>query len=291
MLLEQKVEQIKLTPSQQVIYEYLMNEKEKIKKKNVKIVSKETYTSPATVTRFAQALGYSGFEELKEDYLNELRYINTHFSSIDVNYPFTSMDNIQKIASKIALVTKETIDDTLELVDHDSLQKAIKYLLEAKMIHYFGLSYNLALGYIFQMDMTRIGKYVNVWDRNGEQLFLPSVVSKDDCVIFVSYTAKTKNRMIPIEQIKKQGAKIIVITSLGENDYIPFADVVLRMTTREKIHSKIKSYSTETSLKYLLDLLYSCVYACHYDENNQKRINACAAGEVSRESELDVMKE
>ena len=31
--------------------------KKKIKKKNVKIVSKETYTSPATVTRFAQALG------------------------------------------------------------------------------------------------------------------------------------------------------------------------------------------------------------------------------------------
>ena len=63
------------------------------------------------------------------------------------------------------------------------------------------------------------------------------------------------------------------------------------MTTREKIHSKIKSYSTETSLKYLLDLLYSCVYARHYDENNKKRIIACAAGEVSRESELDVMKE
>ena len=29
MLLEQKVEQVKLTPSQQVIYEYLVNEKEK----------------------------------------------------------------------------------------------------------------------------------------------------------------------------------------------------------------------------------------------------------------------
>lgn len=45
------------------------------------------------------------------------------------------------------------------------------------------------------------------------------------------------------------------------------SDVVLRLTTRERLYSKISSFTINTSISYLLDVLYSCVFAEHYREN------------------------
>lgn len=291
MLLEQIVEQVRLSSSQKVICDYLFQNPDQIEKLTAKSLAQATYTSPPTVTRFAQLLGFKGFDELKAFYAEEIRYKNSHFQNIDANYPFRWNDSMQKIANKVSLLYKETMDDTLALVDHDELQKAINYLEKAEVVHFFGMSSHLALGYMFQMDMTRIGRLVNVWDKNGEQLFLPSVVKENDCAIFVSYTANVEGRWIPIKEVKDKGAKIITITSLGENEYLPYADAKLRMSTREKVYSKIKNYTTEISVKYILDLLYSCLYARTYEESNRKRIESCKQGEIKRQTKLDIMQE
>ena len=291
MLFEQKIDQVKLSSTQLAVASLILERREGIEKMTVKEIAQITFTSPATVTRLAQKLGYSGFDELKEDYLNELAYLNSHFLAIDPNYPFVQNDNFQTIASKISTLAKESIDDTLKLVDYESLQKAVTYLADANQVHYFGLSGALMLGNIFKMDLTRLGKLVNVWDVSGEELMLPAVVKPDDCVIFVTYSGNTKGRLIPIRSVKRTGAKVILITSLGDNEASQYADVVLHMATREKIYSKIKSFTTQESTKLILDILYSCLFALDYDKNNMTRIKNCQSGEINRNPILDVMKE
>ncbi|WRK52084.1 hypothetical protein SD457_16565 [Coprobacillaceae bacterium CR2/5/TPMF4] len=51
--------------------------------------------------------------------------------------PFSNDDTIMSIASKIATLKKKSIDDTLSLVRHDDLQKAVQMI--KKLLRYMFL--------------------------------------------------------------------------------------------------------------------------------------------------------
>lgn len=60
-------------------------------------------------------------------------------------YLFTKVDNIMTIASKIATLKQEAIEDTLSLITHDDLQHAIRIIQKSSAIHLFAVSNNLLI--------------------------------------------------------------------------------------------------------------------------------------------------
>lgn len=291
MLIEQKIDQTSFSNSQQYVIDYLLKERDNIKNKTIKEISKETYTSTATVMRVAKKLGYSGFDSFKNDFIKEIEYLDTHFSKIDANLPFNRKDNIQVIASKISQLEKETIEDTLSLVEHDSLQQAIRIIEKANTIHLAAISYNLLLGEIFKLDMLRIGKNVNICNINGEILFSNILMNKDDCLIVISYSGEIKDLCTLASEAHKKGVKVIAITSLGDSTLSKYADIILYISTREKLYSKIKGYSNEISIKLILDILYSCYFNKNYEKNLKTRIHISSKAEPGRTSNYSIMKE
>ena len=87
------------------------------------------------------------------------------------------------------------------------------------------------------------------------------------------------------------GIPIIAITNIGENTVSRNADVVLRICTREKLYSKIATFSTDISFEYILDLLYSCIFALNYDKNVERKTKISSMIEKGRFSTIDIMKE
>ncbi len=291
MLIEQKVESVKLSDAQQSVIDYILKERGNIKDQTIKEIAKVTYTSTGTIIRLAKKLGYHGFEDFKEDFLKEVHYMDTHFQNIDPNYPFTSHDNMQKISSKVTALAQETLSDTLSLIEHDSLQKAICLLRNAKHIHLAAISYSLLLGQMFQLDMMRIGVPVHICSIQGEELFVPAIIGKDDCIIFISYSGEIDQLCELAKILKNKGTSIIVISSLGDNRLKTYADVVLHISTREKLYSKIGGFSNEYSIKLILDILYSQYFALDYETHLKKRIDISQRAEVTRVSSIDILKE
>ena len=238
MFIIQKLETIHLSSSQKEVAQYILDKKLEIEKLTIQELAHQTFTSPATIIRLAKKLGYEGYEAFKKDFLEEQKYILTHFNHIDPNFPFTKNDTIQTIASKMTTLSKETLDDTLSLLKHDDLQKA-------NIIHLSAISYS----------------------------------GQIDSMIHLARLAKRK------------GVSIIVITSLGDNDLRKYGDVVLNISTREKLYSKIGGFVNENSIKLILDILYACYFELNYDDNLNKRINISKESEITRFSSLDIMKE
>ncbi|KZL89622.1 MurR/RpiR family transcriptional regulator [Clostridium magnum] len=96
--------------SEEILAKYILNKKENIEKLSTKDLANATYTSPSTVIRLSQKLGFSGWNEFKEKYLEELHYLNNHFSNIDPNFPFEPNDTLMNIASKVGHLACETIE-------------------------------------------------------------------------------------------------------------------------------------------------------------------------------------
>lgn len=263
MLLEQKIKNINLTKNEQIIADYIIAHKYQLKNLSTRDIALATYTSSAGVIRLAKKLSYSGFNELKEDYLSELDYINQHFKEIDANFPFTANQSIMDIAEIMSTLMQETARDTLHLIKHDPLMKATRILQQSSTIYFYATSGNFLLAQNFKLKMIRIGKKVEVDDLDTPYSSL--LITQNDCAIIISYSGQTPSLIKIAKNLKNKKIPVIVITSIGENTLSESADCVLQMTTREKMYSKISNFTTEYSLELLLNILYSCFFKTNYN--------------------------
>lgn len=263
MLLEQKIKSINLTKNEQIIADYIIEHKYQLKNLSTRDIALATYTSSAGVIRLAKKLSYSGFNELKEDYLSELDYINQHFKEIDANFPFTANQSIMDIAEIMSTLMQETARDTLHLIKHDPLMKATRILQQSSTIYFYARSGNFLLAQNFKLKMNRIGKKVEVDDLDTPYSSL--LITPNDCAIIISYSGQTPSLIKIAKNLKNKKIPVIVITSIGENTLSESADCVLQMTTREKMYSKISNFTTGYSLELLLNILYSCFFKTNYN--------------------------
>ena len=274
MIISNKLESMaSLSKSEEALAKYILTQKENIEKLSTKDLANATYTSPSTVIRLSQKLGFSGWNELKEKYLEELQYLNQHFSNIDSNFPFESHDTLMNIASKIGHLACESIEDTLSLLKHEDLNKAVAILDKAQIINIFGMSNSLLMAYDFKHKMIRINRHVDILNLPGEQAYVAANSSPNDCAILISYSGEVHESLQIAKILKKNKTPIISLTSIGENTLKSFADCTFSITSREKLYSKIATYSTNNSIHLILDILYSCLFKMNYDYNLEYKTN------------------
>lgn len=291
MLLKEKMETGNFSSSEKTVVDYILKEGINIQNKTVKEIAEATYTVPSTLIRIAKKLNYNGWNDLKEDFIRECEYLESHFLNIDANLPFKNNDTIMSIAGKIATLKKESIEDTLSLIRHDDLQKAIQIMKKASCIHLFAVSNNLLITQEFKHNMARIRKEVRIHGLQNEIIFDATLANPDSCALIISYSGETYVLANIINALKNKNIPVIVITSIGDNTLSRKADCVLRICTREKLYSKIATFSTDSAITYLLDVLYSCIFALDYDRNLNLKIETSKAIETGRFSTVDILKE
>ena len=291
MLIREKLEYYHFSTSEEQVVEFLLEHISEIDKLSIKDIAKQCFTVPSTLVRISHKMGYEGWKELKNVLLQEERYLQEHFTNIDANQPFERTDSIMTIANKLAILKKETIDDTLSLVHHDHLQNAIKILNRSQTIHIFSISHNPMLTQKFQYDMERIHKHVIIHHIQNDFIYHAHLLENNDCGLFISYTGETQVINETIKVLKDKKIPIIALTSIGDNIMSKSVDCILRITTREKLYSKIASYSTDESIIYLLELLYSCLFQLNYTKNLEEKTTIAKLTESRKSINNNIIKE
>ena len=292
MLIQERLERCELSVSERAAADFILKEKLNIRDMTTREIAQASFSSPSTLVRIAHKMNFRGWNELKEALLKEEEYLQTHFSDIEANLPFKKSDSILSVAAKIAALKKESIDDTLSLITHDTLQKAVSLLNQASSINIFAVSNNALICQEFQHNMSRIGKRVEVCSLQGEFAYTAWLAEPSSCALIISYSGETPILIKAAKILKEHQIPTVLITNIGENSLLPMADCVLHICTREKLYSKIASFSTDASIEYLLDVLYSCIFRLDYDEYLQMKIRSAQEIEHGRSrSTVDIIRE
>ncbi|MFP6334323.1 SIS domain-containing protein [Bacillus subtilis] len=106
----------------------------------------------------------------------------------------------------------------------------------------------------------------------------------------MSYTGETTNILKLLPMIRKKKATIISLTSIGDNTLVKQSDYLFRITTREKLYSKIGNFTLNNSITFLLDIFYSCIFSEAYKDNIEFKVNISKYYD-SRKSSNKVMRE
>lgn len=285
MFLFQKIEELGVgkNSASAAIAAYILEDRSRILKKNLQEIAAETFTSKASVVRFAKALGFHGWKDFLQDYMKELNYQEQFSQDINFNFPFEAESTAEEIAQNLRTLAVQTLDDTMENLDFGDIARAVNLMQRASRIVVFCVSPHTYIASLFQRKMMTIQKPTQVVVPREMGISARTMTSQDLAVI-ISYAGENPEAepMKVVNYLREHRIPMIAITSDGSNYLRQQVSTVLTMTTRENLYNKIATFSTEESLLYLLNLLYSCFFARQYEHNRTRKTESARILEQHR---------
>lgn len=274
-----------------LIAQYILKQQNNLNNLSARFIAKEINTAPSTITRFCQKIGYQGFNEFKQAYLNEVDYLSSHFEEINPNYPFEYNDKNITVANKMGQLYHEIINDTLSLISHDSLQASISLIKNAKNIYISSSGVQSDLAKTFKDKMLKIGKNVIIESKQDEAFYRASFCDSESVFIIISYSGETQVILRVAKKVKERKIPLIAITSYGGNSLSNEANHTLVVSSREKLIQNLGSFSMNLSTLFLLDVLYMNVFNDNFKTNYNKKIQTSKGFEKNRTSSNPLLKD
>lgn len=295
MTLAQRVEELTISSggdSKRTIGEFVLQQKGRLCEFSTQQIANETYTSKSALVRFAKTLGFSGWKDFAREFVSEQHYQDTHYSDIDPNIPFHADSSTKDIISLMCSLQMESLMDTADLIKPWQIDKVVDLLEQSNRIALFGMSPNNLLGELFRRRMLTVGKLVEI-PALGDSGLLAASLREGDCAIIISYSGNshTCEPLNALRFLEKNHVPVIGITSCGTNYLRQHAAHTLSISSQEKLFSKISTFATETSILYILNVLFSTYFARNFQENFKEKVDMGRVLEYQRFSNVSELKE
>ncbi len=260
-----------MSKTEEELADFFLREGENLKKYSSRSLAEATYTSPATIVRMCKRLGFAGFDDFKEQFLAEIRYLDQQPGAVDVNFPFAKGDSLMKAANRMAQLYEEVTRDTLSLLQNDVLQKAVRILRASENVCIYSMGTAINQAECFREKMLKIGKRVTISSNLNYQLYEAGCLSVKDAAVIISYSGETRKMLQIAAECKKRHVPVIAITSFGENSLTRYATCKLTQSTRESMFQNLGDFSSHLSVSLLLDILYSAYFLQDYERHYQNK--------------------
>ncbi len=197
-----------LSPNQRNLAEFILNHIEEIPFWNSQTLAKSAGTSPATVVRFSQRLGYSGYPALRED-IGELvkGEINREYVS-----RIESLDG--DVLSMVANQDVADINETLNQLNRADFSRTVDLILGASQVHTLGLGVSNLMADLLAYQLNQVGIAASPM-RTGTTSFVEQVAFFDKTHVLVafSYPPYSETTVSITQLAKNTGVKVIGITN------------------------------------------------------------------------------
>lgn len=221
----------KFTDREKLIADYLLLENIKIVDMSAKEIAEATKTSAPTVVRFAKKLGFSSLNEMKIKLsisLNEKKS-NGEFKYLDKDLSTRSIVN--GVKSSIHSI----IDETVDLISEEELDKAVELLTNAKTIYIFSVGVSSLVGLDFYYKLSRINKRCIVHEDTHLQVTSSVLMQEGDVAVVISYSGETKEVLLCAKNARENNVPVIAITKASiDNKLESFSDISLHVPYVEK---------------------------------------------------------
>jgi len=256
----------KLTTSEQVLVDYILDAPEKVIHFSPKELAVHSYVSISTIYRLINKLDLDGLNDLK---FALVTYLNEHGTEpmIDIDYPISAEDNHYAMTQKLKTVYEQTIQSTIDTNDVEMLALSSALLEEANIVDIYASSANIYFAQNFQFQMQEIGRNINVPIDDYRQNLTAANSTPNHLAIVVSYEGRGSSVKKILKILKKNQCKILLITSLHSPLLQEKVDGVFYFSSMENHYNKISSFSTRMSLMSIFDCLYLSFFNQDYDKN------------------------
>ncbi len=216
-----------LRSSERKVAEYVIKNPEAVTRLSITDLADECGTSEPTVIRFCRKLGLKGFMDLKLSLARDLP------SSQYIHESVSEDDTLPRIFDKMMMAAKEAINETMNRMDLDLLDRACEALGEAKRVEFYGVGGSAPVALDFHHKFFRLGVPCIAYDDPHMQAMSASLLTPEDVVVAISHTGSTQDILDSVKIAKNSGATIIGLIGHTKSPLARLCDITIPVFSQE----------------------------------------------------------
>ena len=280
MLIEKLRHQEGFSPSEAALAGFILDYGEELAYLSIHEIAEMSYTSTTTVRRLAQKVGCDGFRDFKIQYVKEITNPGVLDEIVDVNHPFHFGAQPSLIANNIALLVNKAIQETLQSLDYDDINKAVDLIRNAEYIFLYGIGDSAITLRAFQNRLIKLKKVAVLATDNGDESVYSMMATQKCAALFVSYRGGTQTLLRNAQMLARNGVPMISLSSQVNTFLTDHAAVSLKIPPYEIQSDNIATFYSQECFSFILNVIYSVLYTRSYLENRdrKKRIDQVTSG-------------
>lgn len=243
-----------LTTIEQQIADYLIYSDDSIGKMTLDELAVHINVSKSSIFQFIKKLGFDGYQDFKMSVvknISEIRSDNflSHYHDID------KKDTTYDIAMKVLHSNVQALLDLRYSITEAQLDHILKLIHKSTTLHFFGLGGSSVVAHDSYHKFMRTKYHVNYIQDYHMQLSYTTKMGKNDCVFIFSHSGMTRESNILAEEVKRNNAKLIVLSGINQSNLAQLADETIIITTEE---SAFRTEALVARLAYIsiMDFIY-----------------------------------
>jgi len=254
-----------LSKQQKLLATYILRNPKDVLNLTSKELGEKSGVSTATVVRFAQQLDLASFSDLKISIASQLSS-----GKVIVDTVIGKDDTSKIMSEKLEQVYDSSIQKSLAMINENDLNKAVELLNEATHVYLLGVGTSGLIAYDLYHKLNRYGiKTFYETDAHMNLEFLTNA-TKDDVVVAISYSGKTREVSIGSEYAKEHHIPVIAITR-EDTPLVSSSDICLLIPDNERT-IRVAAIASKISTMYITDLLFISVMQLRYGEMKESAI-------------------
>jgi DNA-binding MurR/RpiR family transcriptional regulator len=241
-------------------------------------------SSPATVTRFCRAFGFSGYAELRVALATEMGRAAQAGWGAGVGHEIGPDDPIESAIQVMAQEDARILQDTAAQLDPAVVSEVAEAIVAARRVLLVGVSTSANVASMLEGRLRRIG--VPVWSTGDAHVALAdaALLAEGDVAIGISHRGRTREVMEALVEASGHGATTVAVTSSARAPLADLADLVLTTASWEPAF-RLGGLTAVHSQLLVLDAVFVAVAQRTYERTNEAfhlTINAVESHRVER---------
>jgi DNA-binding MurR/RpiR family transcriptional regulator len=256
----------KFTPAMRRVAKVIRDTPSLVLDKTIYELAATCGTSVASVVRFCQALGLSGYAQLRMSLATELGKETAQFgSNLILGAEIDRSDTLQEMASKVASLEMLAIDETVSGLDYEALERVVAALDGAQRILLFGIGASQFVAQDLHHKLFRIGRNAFLLADPHEAWTAALLSPPRTVAVGFSHSGETADTVRYIEIARQAGALTIALTGSPDSALARAADECLVSRARE---SRLRAGAMVSRIAQLaiVDCLFLGVASQRYEQ-------------------------
>ena len=250
------------TKAEHKVADYVLQRPHDIMYMSITDLAENCGVGDTTVFRFCKTLKLSGYQDFKMTLAQSLSG-NENTSALTLSDEINIDDPTDEVCRKLLNTDIAALNQTLEMISTQDIQKTIQMMKEAKLIYFFGVGSSCVMALEAKNKFAGILPNVMFVEDSHMQAMSSALLGKDDLAIAFSYSGSTKDTIEILKRAKQSHAKTVCITRFSESPLTAHADIVLLCGANEGPFQG-GSLSAKVAQLYLLDVLYTEFFKKNY---------------------------
>lgn len=244
-----------LTRSETKVADYILRHKQQVPMQSISELAVACNVSEATISRFCHSAGCASFNEFKLAVVQAISGGDVVGMHTDLYSTILPTDSVEQKCRKLCNVSTEALQQTLNELEVDHIEEAVKLFSEAKSVYCFGQGNSSIVAEDAWGRFSCVSSKFHYISNANLQATTAQLLGEGDVVLYFSFSGSVPELIEMGKILEKSKAKLVLVTRFPNSPGAQYADLLLICGANEAPQQQ-GSIAAKIGQLFIVDVLF-----------------------------------